>query len=123
VSSVERKDVTAVPAELVDRVLAQPWDFLRAAMEAKPGWAERYGGAEGVAQLTSVLLADLASTAKAAGEVRTLAVNYLRTNQRKTLAEIGETLGGITPQAVRKIAIRDEPISVFERLRSPNSWS
>ena len=74
VGNMQPSDVTAVPAEVVAEVLRDPPGFLAAAAEASPGWAVRYGGPEGVAQLTSALHDHLAQLTKSNAELRAATV-------------------------------------------------
>lgn len=126
VALMERDEVTAVPPEVVDQVVENPRGFFEAARQGAPGWAEPYGGPEGVAQLTSVILTELADMTRSARELRTATVALLRTHQHLRLAEIGEQLG-ISAQAARKILIIPEGAKVrvtrFKHLLTPEGWS
>ena len=119
-------DVTAVSSEVVADVLHDPPGFLAAAAEAAPGWANRYGGPEGVAQLTSVLHNHLAQLTKSNAELRAATVVYLRTHPRLSLLTIARLLG-VTKGAVQHVIRRAEEDSTrtsgtFARLESPPGW-
>jgi hypothetical protein len=119
---VEPSNVTAVPAEVVTEVLSDPARFLAVAMEAAPGWANRYGGADGVAELTSVLQEQIAEQPKLNAELRAAAFTFLRVHRRRSLASIAQQVG-ITPTSVmRAIQRRDEGARNFTALEAPSAW-
>lgn len=126
-SGMEPADVTAVPAEVVVEVLRDPAGFLDAAAKAAPGWAARYGGPEGVAQLTIVLHDQLAQLTKRNAELRTSTLIYLRSRggANLTLAKLADLLG-VSSMAVslasrRKGEATDQP-GPFAQLESPGGW-
>ena len=126
VGNMQPADVTAVPAEVVADVLRDPSGFLAAAAEAAPGWATRYGGPEGVAQLTSALHDHLAQLTKSNAELRAATVVYLRTHPKLSLLTIARLLG-VTKGAVQHVMRRAEEDSTrasgtFARLESPGAW-
>lgn len=119
-------DVTAVPADVVAEVLSDPTTFLQAAAQATPGWAARYGGPEGVAQLTSVLHDHLAELTKLNAELRLSTLLYLRKPGRWSFAELGELLG-VSRQTVQRTMARandgDQAAPRrFANLESRNGW-
>lgn len=103
-------------------MLADPSSFLAAAREAEPGWSAPYGGAAGVAQLTTELQGLFHRQAKECAELRSAAVGQL-SRDRWTYAAIGEFLGGMTSQAVGNILRRysaDEDWAA--RLAADDAW-
>lgn len=119
---VQPSDVTAVPAEVVAQVLANPATFLADAMEAAPGWAYRYGGADGVAELTSVLQEHLAQQTKLNAALRASAFRFLRGHRRRSLESIGQQVG-ITRTSVMRAAQRhEEEPGAFAALEKPGAW-
>jgi hypothetical protein len=126
-SGMEPADVTAVPAEVVVEVLRDPAGFLDAAAEGAPGWAIRYGGPEGVAQLTIVLHDQLAQLTKLNAELRTSTLIYLRnpSGANLTLEKLADLLG-ISSMAVSLASRRKregtDPSGPFARLESPRGW-
>lgn len=126
VGSMQPADVTAVPGEVVAEVLRDPSGFLAAAAEAAPGWAVRYGGPEGVAQLTSALHHHLAELTRSNAELRAATVVYLRTYPQLSLLTIARLLG-VTKGAVQHVMRRAEEDSTrasgtFALLESPEAW-
>lgn len=126
VGGMQAADVTAVPPEVVAEVLRDPPGFLAAAAEAAPGWSVRYGGPEGVAQLTSVLNEHLSQLTKLNAAVRAATVVYLRTHPKLSLLTIARLLG-VTKGLVQKIMRRAEGDSTTEawryaHLESPEAW-
>lgn len=122
VGAMQRSEVTAVAHEVVAEVLSDPSRFIDAAAEAAPGWSTRYGGPEGVAQLTSVLHGHLAQQTKLNAELRTSTVIYLRHHPRLSLGTIAQLLG-VTKAAVQHIVRRsDRGPGMFARLEDPEGW-
>lgn len=125
-SGMEPADVTAVRADVVAEVLGDPTTFLEAAARATPGWAARYGGPEGVAQLTSVLHDHLAELTKLNADLRLSTLLYLRKPGRWSFAELGELLG-VSRQTVQRTLARanDEDQDTprrFASLESRSGW-
>lgn len=117
-------DPTPVSPDLLAEVLADPAAFLAAAAEAQPGWARRYGGPLGVAQVATALQEHLRRMALDCADVRMAAVKRLRTPPaRHTLASIGTVLGIGVP-AVKKLADRPaEGHRIAEILEhNPEAW-
>jgi hypothetical protein len=127
VSSMKPADVTAAPAEVVVEVLRDPAAFLDAAAKAAPGWSARYGGPEGVAQLTIVLHDHLADLTKRNADLRTSTLIYLRTGANMSLAKLGNLLG-MSRQRVG-VAARGgdtgarKALRPFAHLESPDRWN
>jgi hypothetical protein len=126
-SRMEPADVTAVPADVVAEVLRDPSSFLDAAAKAAPGWSVRYGGPEGVTELTSVLQDRLAQLTKLNAAVRDATVVYLRSYPKLSLTGIARLLGG-SKSLAQKIIKRAEGESTteawrFAHLESPDAWS
>lgn len=117
---MQPSDVTAVKPEVVSEVLAKPTDFLAAAAEAAPGWSARYGGPEGVVQLTSVLQDHLAHLTKVNAELRTSTVIYLKTHAGLSLTTLARLLG-VTKGAVQHVLRRTE-LGPFARLDEREAW-
>lgn len=127
VSSMQPVDVTAAPAEVVAEVLRDPATFLDAAAKAAPGWSDRYGGPEGVAQLTTVLHDQLAELMKRNADLRTSTLIYLRTQANLSLAKLGELLG-MSRQRVGVASRRaddgaDQTPRPFAHLESRDGWN
>lgn len=127
-SGMEPADVTAVPAEVVAEVLRDPSGFLEAAAQAAPGWSARYGGPEGVAQLTMVLHDHLARLTKLNAELRTSTLMYLRDPKgaHLKLAQLADLLG-VTTMAVssasrRKSESAKQTAGPFAQLESRAGW-
>lgn len=126
-SGMEPSDVTAVSAEVVAEVLRDPAGFLDAAAAAAPGWSARYGGPEGVAQLTSVLHDRLAQLTKLNAELRTSTLLYLRSaaGANLTLAKLADLLG-VSSMAVslaaRRKGSQGESPGPFTALEGPGGW-
>lgn len=125
-SGMEPADVTAVSADVVAEVLRDPSGFLDAAAKAAPGWSVRYGGPEGVAQLTSLLQDRLTQLTKLNAAVRDATVVYLRTYPKLSLTTIARLLGG-SKSLAQKITRRAEGDSTtqawrFAHLESPDAW-
>lgn len=127
VSSMQPADVTAAPAEVVAEVLRDPATFLDAAAKADPGWSDRYGGPEGVAQLTIVLHDHLAELTKRNADLRTSTLVYLRTQANLSLAKLGELLGMSRPRvslASRRTDDGADPTArPFAHLESRDGWN
>lgn len=126
VGSMQPADVTAAPAEVVAEVLRDPSRFLAAAAEAAPGWSVRYGGPEGVVQLTGALHEHLAQLTKSNAELRGATVLYLRIYRKLPLLTIAGLLG-VTKGAVNHVIRRAEVDSAresgtFAQLESPAAW-
>ena len=126
VGGMQPADVTAASAEVVTEVLRDPAGFLTAAEEAAPGWSARYGGPEGVAQLTSVLHDHLAQLTQTNAALRTATVVYLRTHPQMSLLTIARLLG-VTKGVIQKVMRRAEEDAAdgqrpFAHLESPRSW-
>lgn len=119
---VRPSDVTAVPAEVVTEVLANPAAFLADAMEATPGWANRYGGADGVAELTSVLQEQLAQQTKLNAALRAAAFRFLRVHRRRSLESIAQQVGITRTSVMRAAQRRDEDAGNFAALEEPGAW-
>ncbi|MEP9385514.1 hypothetical protein [Nocardioides sp. KR10-350] len=124
---MEPADVTAVPADVVAEVLRDPAGFLDAAAQASPGWAIRYGGPKGVAQLTTVLHDELARLTKLNAELRTATLVYLRNpaGANLTLAKLADLLG-VSSMAVSLASRRKGQATdpgPFSRLESPDGWA
>lgn len=127
VSSMQPADVTAAPPEVVAEVLRDPATFLDAAAKAEPGWSDRYGGPEGVAQLTIVLHDHLAELTKRNADLRTSTLIYLRTQANLSLAKLGELLG-MSRQRVGVASRRaddgaDPTTRPFAHLESRDGWN
>lgn len=125
-SSMEPADVTAVPADVVAEVLRDPSGFLDAAAKAAPGWSVRYGGPEGVAQLTSVLEDHLTRLRTLNTAVRDATVVYLRNYPKLSFVAIGRLLGA-SKSLTQKILDRAAGGATteawrFAHLESPDSW-
>lgn len=117
-------DVGPVSPDLLAEVLADPAAFLKGAAEATPGWASRYGGPLGVAQVATALHEHLNRMALDCADVRVAAVKRLRTPpEQHTLASIGAVLGIGVP-AVKKLADRPaEGHRITEILQqNPQAW-
>ncbi len=118
-------DVSAAPAEVVAEVLRDPAGFLAAASEAAPGWSVRYGGPEGVAQLTSALQEHLAKLTQRNAALRGATVLYLHRHRRVQLLTIAHLLG-VTKGAVNHVIRRAELDSSrefgFTKLETPDGW-
>lgn len=125
VGTMQPADVTAAPPEVVAEVLRDPSGFLAAAAEAAPGWSVRYGGPEGVAQLTSALHEHLAELTQRNAGLRGAAVLYLHTHRKLQLLTIARLLG-VTKGAVNHVIRRAEVDSArelgFTKLESPDAW-
>lgn len=78
VRAMQPGDVSKADPLIVAEVLAAPEVFLGQAAAATPGWEDRYGGVEGVAQLASALGQHLAELRSRAVQVRSVAVHQLR---------------------------------------------
>ena len=107
-------------------LFSQAESLLAAAAEAAPGWASRYGGPEGVAQLTSALHDHLAQLTKTNAELRAATVVYLRTHPGLSLLTIARLLG-VTKGAVQHVMRRAQEDSTrgsgtFARLETPGAW-
>lgn len=127
VSSMKPADVTAAPAEVVVEVLRDPAAFLDAAAKAVPGLSARYGGPEGVAQLTIVLHDHLADLTKRNADLRTSTLIYLRTGANLSLAKLGNLLG-MSRQRVGVASRRtddgaEQAPRQFAHLESPDRWN
>lgn len=127
VNSMQPADVTAAPPEVVAEVLRDPATFLDAAAKAEPGWSDRYGGPEGVAQLTIVLHDHLAELTKRNADLRTSTLIYLRTQANLSLAKLGELLG-MSRQRVGVASRRaddgaDPTARPFAHLESRDGWN
>lgn len=127
VSSMKPADVTAAPHEVVAEVLRDPATFLDAAANATPGWSDRYGGPEGVAQLTIVLHDQLAELTKRNADLRTSTLIYLRTQAKQSLANLGELLG-MSRQRVGVASRRtddgaEQTARPFTHLESSDGWN
>lgn len=122
---MEPTDVTAVPAEVVAEVLRDPSGFLEAAAQAAPGWSTRYGGPEGVAQLTMVLHNHLAGLTRMNAELRTSTLMFLRAPKgaRLKLAELAELLGVSTMAVSSASRRKGEDARRFSRLESRDGWN
>jgi hypothetical protein len=123
---MDAADVTAVPADVVAEVLRDPSGFLDAAAKAAPGWSVRYGGPEGVVELTSVLQDHLDHLRKLNAAVRATTVVYLRTYPKLSLTTLARLLGG-SKSLAQKITRRAEGESTteswrFAHLESPAAW-
>lgn len=114
-------DVTAAPAEVVAEVLRDPSGFLAAATEAAPGWSTRYGGPQGVAQLTGVLHDRLAELTKLNADLRTSTLIYLRSQEHMSLGKLAGLLG-VTRSAVQVASRRRDEAGAFAQLESPGGW-
>lgn len=121
VSGMQPADVTAAPAEVVAEVLRDPSGFLAAATEAAPGWSTRYGGPQGVAQLTSVLHDRLAELTKLNADLRTSTLIYLRSQEHMSLGKLAGLLG-VTRSAVQVASRRRDEAGAFAQLESPGGW-
>lgn len=116
--------MTAVPPGVVEEVLADPAQFLKDAQEAAPGWSVRYGGAEGVAQLTTALDEHLSRLRARNADLRASAVLYLRTHPGHSLLTIARLLD-VTKAAVQHMVRRataPEDPEAFIRLEDPKAW-
>lgn len=127
VGSMKPTDVTAAPPEVVAEVLRAPATFLDAAANAAPGWSDRYGGPEGVAQLTIVLHDHLAALTKRNADLRTSTLIYLRTQANLSLAKLGELLGMSRPRV--SLASRrtddgaEQTARPFAHLEARDGWN
>jgi hypothetical protein len=117
---MQPSDVTAVQPEVVSEVLGNPSAFLAAAAESAPGWAARYGGPEGVVQLTSVLQDHLAHLTKLNAELRASTVVYLKTQTGLSLTTLARLLG-VTKGAVQHVLRRSE-MGPFTQLGKREAW-
>lgn len=122
VAGVESSDVTAVPAAVVAEVLADPDTFFRHAMEAAPGWATRYGGPEGVMQLTTVLQDDLARRTKVNAALRGAAFRFARTHDARSLEYIAQRLGISRMSVTRAMQRAAGSEEMFPALEEPGAW-
>lgn len=127
VGSMKPADVTAAPSRVVAEVLRDPGTFLDAAAGAAPGWSVRYGGPEGVAQITIVLHDHLAELTKRNADLRTSTLIYLRTQANLSLAKLGELLGMSRPRvslASRRASDAGETSArPFAHLESGDGWA
>lgn len=124
VGGMQPADVTAAPAEVVAEVLRDPATFLAVAAEAAPGWSTRYGGAEGVAQLTSALHEHLAGLTQRNSALRGVTVLYLYRQAKAQMPAIARLLG-VTKGAVNHVirrAEQDAGREWFRKLESPRGW-
>lgn len=125
VGNMQPADVTAAPPEVVAEVLRDPAGFLAAAAEAAPGWSVRYGGPEGVAQLTSALHEHLAALTQSNAALRGATVLYLHTHRKLQLLTIARLLGvtkGAVNHVIRRAEVDSARESGFTKLESPGAW-
>lgn len=125
VGTMQPADVTAAPREVVAEVLRDPAGFLAAAAEAAPGWSVRYGGPEGVAQLTSALHEHLAELTKSNAALRGATVLYLHLHRKLQLLAIARLLGvtkGAVNHVIRRAELDSARESRFTKLESPGAW-
>lgn len=127
VGVMQPADVTSVSARVVAKVLRDPATFLEAAAKAEPGWSARYGGPEGVVELTSVLQEHLAQLTKLNAAARAATVVYLRTYPKLSLLTVARLLGGSKSlaQKLERRAGGDSTTEAwrFTHLESPAAWS
>jgi len=119
-------ELSAVPAGVLEEVLADPAAFLAAATRARREWSAHYGGAEGVAQLTTALLDHLAAQASATSALREAAVEHLHVVRRHPWPAIADLLGIHRSRAWRLRRARTGEGSWterFPRLADPRAWS
>lgn len=124
VSDMPPEDAPIVPADVVAEVLRDPERFFAAAAEAAPGWSIQYGGAEGVAQLTSAVHAQLLDLVERNAALRGASVLYLYRHANVPMAKIARLLG-VTRGAVNHVVRRAEDPDrdrVFVKLESPRGW-
>lgn len=125
VGSMQPADVTAASAEVVAEVLRDPATFLAAAAEAAPGWSVRYGGPEGVAQLTSALHEHLAQLTQSNAALRGAAVLHLATHRKVQLLTIAQLLGvtkGAVNHVIRRAELGASREFGFAKLEAPDAW-
>lgn len=106
-------DTPAVRAALMD-----PDSLLAAAAAGGKGWADAYGGPEGVALLADEIRRQLDRQARQVAELRAVAVAELLRD--RSLASAGKLLG-IGKTAVHKIN-RSALGSTYERLLKKGQW-
>ena len=122
-TDVKPTDVTAVPADVVAQVLDDPDVFFQHAMEAAPGWAARYGGPEGVMQLTTVLQDELARRTKVNAALRGSAFRFMRTHDARSLEYIAQQLGISRMSVTRAMQRAAGSEEMFPALEDPGAWT
>lgn len=119
---MEPDHMTAVPPGVAEDVLADPARFLSEARAAAPGWSTRYGGAEGVAQLTTVLDEHLRQLRSHNSDLRAAAVQRLRSdNSVGAIARLLDITRTSVQYIVRRAAAPEDP-EAFARLEDPEAW-
>lgn len=122
---MQPEEVTGVPPEVVAEVLRDPGKFLADATAAAPGWSSRYGGPEGVAQLTSALHEHLAKLTERNAELRGVTVLYLYRHAKVQMPTIARLLGvtkGAVNHVIRRVESDPDRTRGFARLESARGW-